>query len=138
MVPSVIDLRRSDDVRDVIHRAVQALAEGNIVAFPTETVYGLAVSALSEKALARLLEIKGRAEDRPLTLAVKSADDALDYLPEISPLVWRLARRCWPGPVTLVVPGGHPDSLIWQLPSAVQRSVLGSDMVGLRVPAHPA
>ena len=54
MPPVVIDLRSTDDWRDVVHRAVQALAEGGLVALPTETVYGLAASALDEQAVCRL------------------------------------------------------------------------------------
>ncbi|OHB81073.1 MAG: threonylcarbamoyl-AMP synthase [Planctomycetes bacterium RBG_16_64_10] len=137
MPNSVIDIRQADDLRDVVHRAVQALAEGQIVAFPTETVYGLAVSARCEEALARLLQVKGRAGRSPLTLAVKSADDALDYAPDMSPLARRLARRCWPGPVTLVVDGCNPDSLLGRLPASVRRAVLPTGTIGLRVPAHP-
>ena len=97
----VIDLRHADDLRDVVHQTVQALAEGKIVAFPTETVYGLAASALDEQAVERLAAIKGRKQGHPLTLAIKSADEARDYVPDMSPLAQRLARRCWPGPVTL-------------------------------------
>ncbi len=60
MAAVVIDLRHADDLRDVVHQTVQALAEGQIVAFPTETVYGLAASALDERAVERLAAVKGR------------------------------------------------------------------------------
>lgn len=137
MSPLVINVASAEDPRDVVHRAVQALAEGKLVAFPTETVYGLAASALSETAVARLMALtKTSAPDR-LTLAVKSADEALDYVPLVSPLARRLARRCWPGPVTLVLQDDHPDSVIKQLPESVQRAVSKSGAIGLRVPAHP-
>jgi tRNA threonylcarbamoyl adenosine modification protein (Sua5/YciO/YrdC/YwlC family) len=135
--PVVIDLRTAEDQRDVIHRAVQTLVEGGIVAFPTETVYGLAASALCDSAVRRLSQVKGRQPSQPLTLAVKSADDALDYVPEITSLGYRLARRCWPGPVTLVMDGRHPDSLLNHLPAAVRAAVSPDGSVGLRVPAHP-
>ena len=59
MSPVVIDLRSAEDRRDVVHRAVQALAEGGVVAFPTETVYGLAASALDEAAVCRLVASQG-------------------------------------------------------------------------------
>ena len=137
MNPVVIDIQKADDSRDVVHRAVQALVEGRLVAFPTETVYGLAASALNEQAVARLLEVKGRGENHPLALAIKSADDALDYVPDLNPLGRRLARRCWPGPITLVVEDRHPDSLLQQLPESVKKVVLPEGTVGLRVPAHP-
>lgn len=136
MPPFVIDIRSAEDSRDVVHRAVQALAEGKLVALPTETVYGLAACALDEKAVERLLEAKHRNNGHPLTLAVKSADEALDYVPNLSPLGRRLARRCWPGPVTMVVQDHHPESLIAQLPRSVQEAVAPERSIGLRVPAH--
>ena len=136
MPPIVIDVRRTDDLRDVIHRTVQALAEGRLVGFPTETVYGLAASALDTSAVNRLVEVKGRTANHPLALAVKSADEALDYVPDISPLGKRLARRCWPGPVTLVMGDNHRDSLVQQLPQKVRNYVVPRDTIGLRVPAH--
>lgn len=136
MPGTVIDIRKAEDVRDVVHRAAQALAERQVVAFPTETVYGLAACARHDAAVDRLVEVKGCKEGRPLTLAIKSADDVLDYVPDITPLGWRLARRCWPGPVTLVLNGGCPDSLLTQLPARVRRAVMPSGSVGFRVPAH--
>lgn len=138
----VIDLRHADDLRDVVHQTVQALAEGQIVAFPTETVYGLAASALDEKAVGRLAAVKGRKANHPLALAIKSADEARDYVPDMTPLAQRLARRCWPGPVTLVVDDAHPDSLARQLPDGVLGYVApsthsaGAPTLGLRVPGH--
>lgn len=136
MNPVVVDFRSAEDARDVVHRAVQTLAENKLVAFPTETVYGLAASALSEEAVQRLIDAKGRAEGHPLALAVKSADDALDYVPDMGPLGRRLVRRCWPGPVTLVAENRHPDSLVRRLPELVQKAVLPLGTIGLRVPAH--
>lgn len=135
-MPPVIDVRKSDDARDAIHRAVQALAEGNLVVFPTETVYGVAASARNPDAVAKLLRAKSRTEGHPLTLAIKSADDALDYVPGMNDISSRLARRCWPGPVTLVMDGSHPDSLVQQLPEFVRKAVAPKGKVGLRVPAH--
>ena len=122
MPPVVIDVRAADDVRDVVHRAVQAVAEGKLVVFPTETVYGVAARALDGEAVDRLLKVKGRKANQPLTLAIKSAEEARDYAPDLSPLAERLARRCWPGPVTLVVDNSHPESLIKQLPGSVQQA----------------
>ncbi|MEN6498767.1 MAG: Sua5/YciO/YrdC/YwlC family protein, partial [Thermoguttaceae bacterium] len=60
MPPVVIDVRAADDVRDVVHRAVQAVAEGKLVVFPTETVYGVAARALDAEAVDRLFQVKGR------------------------------------------------------------------------------
>ncbi|HEX4129985.1 MAG TPA: Sua5/YciO/YrdC/YwlC family protein [Pirellulales bacterium] len=146
MSPHVIDLRTAaspDEVRDVVHRAVQALAEGKVVAFPTETVYVLAASALHESSVTKLSELAKAAtaksqsgtSDR-MVLAVKSADEALDYVPDLCPMGQRLGRRCWPGPVTLVVDDHHPDSLLKQLTPAVQQVVAPAGRLSLRVPAH--
>ena len=136
-MPVVIDVNSSEDPRDIVHRAVQALAEGKLVAFPTETVYGLAASALHESAVQKLFEVKGRQPGQAFALAVRSADEALDYLPGMSSLAMRLARRCWPGPMTLVVDVEHPDSLLGRIPQRARELVAPLGTVGLRVPAHP-
>jgi len=136
MPPEIVDVHRAEDVRDVIHRAVQALSEGKLVVFPTETVYGLAARALDWHAVGRLLQAKGREKGHPLTLAIRSAEEARDYAPDMSPLAQRLARRCWPGPVTLVVDDSHPRSLTRQFPPSVRRAISPEGTVGLRVPGH--
>jgi protein-tyrosine phosphatase len=139
MPPVLIDVRNArdaDELRDVVFRAVQAVAEGKLVAFPTETVYGVATSALDESAVTRLAEAKGRGPNHPMTLAIRGPEEARDYAPDMSLLARRLARRCWPGPVTLVVDDSHPESLVRQLPPGVQRMVAPADKVGLRVPGH--
>jgi tRNA threonylcarbamoyl adenosine modification protein (Sua5/YciO/YrdC/YwlC family) len=138
MPPLVIDVRSAEDTRDCIHRAVQALAEGQLVAFPTETVYALATSALDENAVVRMLKAKRRPPGQPpLTLGLKSADEALDYVPQMPPLGQRLARRCWPGPVTIVCANHHPESLLVRLPAGVRKAVTPTGTVGMRVPGHP-
>jgi protein-tyrosine phosphatase len=134
----VIDLRRTDDARDVVHRAVQALAEGKAVAFPTETDYVVAAGARNETAVARLLPLAAERQGEPrLSLALKSADEALDWAPRLGPLGQRLARRCWPGPVTIIVADDHPDSLVHRLPVAVRQAIVGDGRLRLRVPGHP-
>lgn len=136
MPPLVIDIRNAEDARDVVHRAVQALAEGYLVALPTETVYGLAASACRADAVERLMQAKGRPTGKPFPLAIKSADEAADFVPDLSPLARRLARRCWPGPVTLVLENRHQEGLTQQLPPAVREIVTPNGTVGLRVPAN--
>jgi tRNA threonylcarbamoyl adenosine modification protein (Sua5/YciO/YrdC/YwlC family) len=133
---AVLDLKNVEDVRDVIHQAVEALSAGKIIAVPTETVYGLAASALIPEAVESLYRLKGRAPDKPLAYAVKSFEAALDYVPEMSPVARRLARRCWPGPVTLIVDCKHHDSVIKRLDESVRMATIPNGTVGLRVPAH--
>lgn len=135
-MPAVIDVSKTDDPRDVVHRTVQALAEGKLVVFPTETVYGVAASALNEPAVERLAALRGSAAADGLTLVVRSYDEALDYAPHLSPLAQRLARRCWPGPLTLVVEDSQSESLVSRLPPSVQTAVNPRGTVALRVPAH--
>jgi protein arginine phosphatase len=136
MAPQVLDVTATDDPRDAIHRAVQALVEGRIVALPTETVYIAAASGLSDKAVTRLAALRGGQFDGPAALAVRSTDEVLDYVPQIPAVGQRLARRCWPGPVTLQLPDAHPESAVHRLPPRVRAAVLPEGELRLRVPAH--
>jgi protein-tyrosine phosphatase len=138
MPPVVLNLRKAEDRRDIVHRAVQTLAEGKLVVFPTETVYGLAASARRSDGVRRIFEAKGRADDAPLTLAIRSVEDALDFAPNLGAKALRLARRCWPGPITLVVKHGDDEGLLRQLPVEVRAAVAPCGEIGLRVPAHAA
>lgn len=135
MPPAVIDVRNAEDARDVVHRAVQALAEGRLVAFPTETVYGVGASACHVEAVERLRKLKDRQRQSPFALAIKSAEEAIDFVPDMPPLARRLARRCWPGPVTLVVDSHHRDALSAQLPARVREIISPNGTIGLRVAA---
>jgi protein-tyrosine-phosphatase/tRNA A37 threonylcarbamoyladenosine synthetase subunit TsaC/SUA5/YrdC len=137
MPPMVIDLRRTEDARDVVHRAVQALAEGSCVAFPTETDYVIAASGRRGDAAERLVGVAGRNASEPLlSLAIKSADEAIDWAPRITAAGRRLARRCWPGPVSMLVPDDHPESLVHRLPEAARAGVVGGGRLRLRIPGH--
>jgi tRNA threonylcarbamoyl adenosine modification protein (Sua5/YciO/YrdC/YwlC family) len=136
MPPVVIDVRSAEDSRDVVHRAVQSLVEGKLVAFPTETCYTLGASALLESAAERLVAAQPAAAGAPF-LAVKSAEEAQDYLPQLGLLGRRLARRCWPGPLTLAIEDNHPESLLTQLAPSIRRLLTPNGQLRLRVPGHP-
>ncbi len=138
MAPIVIDLRQADDQRDAVHRAAQALTEGKLVAFPTDTVYGLAASALNADAVLRLQRARQQPAGQPMTLALQHGDELLDYAPDAHPLARRLARRCWPGPLTLLLPDRHLEGVIRQLPPPVQLAACPDGEMSLRVPGHPA
>src|SRR5262245_37735694 len=138
LMPEVIDWQKATHPRQAVQQAAQALTEGRLVAFPTETVYGIAASALAAGALDRLMESKGRPDDKPLTLAIAGAGAALDWVPRLSPVGRRLARRCWPGPVTLVCGDGIDEGLSGRLPERVRQRVCPQGMIGLRTPAHEA
>jgi protein-tyrosine-phosphatase/tRNA A37 threonylcarbamoyladenosine synthetase subunit TsaC/SUA5/YrdC len=138
MPPMLIDLRRTEDFRDVVHRAVQALAEGRPVAFPTETDYVLAASARSARAAEALRELAAERPGEPrLSLALKSAEETLDWAPRITAVGRRLARRCWPGPVAMILADDHPESLVRQLPAVSRGAVVAEGRLRLRVPGHP-
>ena len=96
MAPQVLDVSAGGDPRDLVHRVVQALVEGKVVALPTETVYIAAASGLADKAVQRLLALRQGKFDGPATLAVRGVDEVLDYVPRLPPIGQRLARRCWP------------------------------------------
>lgn len=134
---TTLDLRATDDPRDIVHRTVQALVEGRVVALPTETVYGLAADALNAQAVERLCEIKGRSERVPLAISVVSREAAEDFICEMSPLVRRLSQRCWPGPLTLVASCLNPHSAVTQLPGRVRELITGEfGCIGFRVVDH--
>lgn len=132
----VLNLRQDADARDAIHHAVESLAAGRLVALPTETVYGIAASAFNTAAVESLIALVGMPAEFPLAYCVKSEADSLDYAPDMSLLARRLARRGWPGPLTLVVPGPHPDSVITRLPVGTRKIMEHSQGVALRVPGH--
>ncbi len=110
-----------------IAEAVEVLRAGGIVAYPTDTLYGLAVDPRREDAVARLFRAKGRAPASAVAL-IAAALDQVCAAGELGPEHLRLAAAFWPGPLTMVVPA-H---------SAIARSALGGgSTVGIRVPAHP-
>jgi L-threonylcarbamoyladenylate synthase len=108
--------------------AAAHLLSGNLVAFPTETVYGLGADACNKETVARIYAAKGRPADHPLIVHVASMDALGDWAEEVPEYAISLARDFWPGPMTLVV--GR---------SAIAADFItgGQDTVGIRVPSHP-
>ncbi len=137
-MPEVLHWPGSADRRAVVDRAVQALASGQLVAVPTETVYGIAASVFHPEAVERLARGKGRPEGKPMALAVSGLDEALRWVPRLGPAGCRLARRCWPGPVTVVSGEGVEAGRAAHLPAAVRQRLCPHGTIGLRVPAHDA
>src|SRR6266704_6116107 len=87
-----------------VARAAELLRAGELVALPTETVYGLAANALDARAVARIFEVKGRPAHNPLIVHVASVAMARDCVSNWPSLAEQLAKSCWPGPLTLVLP----------------------------------
>lgn len=137
-MPKVVDIRKADEPRDVIHEAVHRLAKGELVAFPSETLYFVAASSLKSAAVRRLQEAAARRGHGYLELLVKGPAEAADFLPNMSRTGWKLARRCWPGPVTIAFDVSKQDGLFNALPSEVKHAVTNSAEVWFRAPAHGA
>jgi L-threonylcarbamoyladenylate synthase len=113
---------------EAIQRAVRALASGELVAFPTETVYGLGADACSDAAVARIFEAKGRPSDHPLIVHVAGEAGVERFAAEVPPFARRLMRACWPGPLTVILP---------RRPGIAASAAGGQASIGLRCPAHP-
>jgi len=111
-----------------ISDAAEIIRAGGLVAFPTETVYGLGANALDPAAVQKIFEMKGRPETSPLIVHVSSVEMARAIVAEWPPLAEELARQWWPGPLTLVLPKKSvvPDIVTAGLPT-----------VGVRMPNHP-
>ena len=107
--------------------AANTLKEGNLVAFPTETVYGVGADATNKAAIARIYQVKGRPTDHPLIVHVHSMQAMGDWVEDIPTYAISLARDFWPGPMTLILK---------RSPLAQDFITGGQDTVGVRVPDH--
>jgi L-threonylcarbamoyladenylate synthase len=117
---------------EALSLAGAAIREGKLVAFPTETVYGLGASALSEHAIGDIFKAKGRPQDNPLIVHVDSVEMALSVWGELAP-AWQekfalLAQHLWPGPLTIIGPVSP------RIPPSI---TAGLGTVGVRMPDHP-
>lgn len=92
---------------DVLDCATKLIVGGGVVAFPTDTVYGLGTDPFNLAAVAEVFRVKGRSFNRPLPLLVNSIDQATDLTHDPPRLFFDLAKKYWPGPLTLVVPASH-------------------------------
>jgi len=113
---------------DALAQAAAVLRRGGVIALPTDTLYGLAVDPFNSAAVERVFAIKGRTADRALPLVAADEVQVREWIGPLSPRGERLARRFWPGPLTLVVRA--PDTLAAGVGDA-------NGTVGIRVPAHP-
>lgn len=114
--------------QNAVRRATAMLRAGEVVALPTETVYGLAANALDARAVAKIFEIKGRPAHNPIIVHVASLEMARRCADTFSALAGQLAKAFWPGPLTLVLPRAQ----------AVPKIVTaGGETVGIRWPSHP-
>ena len=117
----------SNCTADAMSRAAVALKSGSLVAFPTETVYGLGADATNPEAIARIYEAKGRPADHPLIVHIADMQDIVEWSSDIPDYAIALARNFWPGPMTLILKRSE---------LAEDFITGGQETVGLRVPNH--
>ncbi|MGE5589731.1 MAG: L-threonylcarbamoyladenylate synthase [Bacillota bacterium] len=116
------------DWAPALEDAAGVLRSGGLVAFPTETVYGLGANALDPRAVRRIFEAKGRPQDNPLIVHVASTDQVRGLVRSLPRVAERLMEAFWPGPLTLVLP---------RLPVVPLEVTAGLETVGVRFPSHP-
>ena len=124
----VVTVETAEQFRSAAEQAVQLLKAGEVVALPTETVYGLAANAFDEKAVERIYEVKGRPAHNPVIVHVSSLNMARECVANWTQPAEKLAQQFWPGPLTIVLPRTV------RIPDIV---VAGGNTVGVRFPLHP-
>ena len=119
-------LRGTDEA--AMAEAARCIRAGELVAFPTETVYGLGADASSDAAVAKIFEAKGRPADHPLIVHVAGAAQVHDYASSVPPFAARLMQAFWPGPLTVILPRQE---------GVATAAAGGQNSIGLRCPSHP-
>ena len=116
------------EVEEKISAAAKILREGGLVGIPTETVYGLGANGLDSEAVKRIFKAKGRPQDNPLILHLSGVQWLPRYCADIPPIAYVLARKFWPGPLTMILK---------RKPIVPDETTAGLDTVGVRCPNHP-
>lgn len=128
--PAVLAVNPNSPEAHLIAEAARILSGGGLVAFPTETVYGLAADAANPKAIERLNHVKGRPPGKPYSIHLYETTQLGEFMDAVPPLAQRLMERFWPGPLTIVMPArplGH----------GAGGPARGQTTVGFRLPDHP-
>ena len=133
MTATVLDVYDSDDPQAIIAESVDRLNAGEIVAFPTETVYGIAAKSSDTAAVAKLFDVKARSTGKPMSLAIGCNDSLDNYAQNPTAIMYRLARRCWPGPLTMVI---QASDQIAGLSNESLALLAPNNWLGLRVPSN--
>ena len=116
------------EIEDKISAAAKVLREGGVVGLPTETVYGLGADACNIDSVRRIFSVKGRPQDNPLILHITGAQWLPRYCSEIPPVAYTLARKFWPGPLTMILK---------RQPTVPDITTAGLNTVAVRCPNHP-
>lgn len=139
MRTTVVNTENTNAYASQLAEVAEALRRGELVVFPTETVYGVAANAADPTAMARLRAAKGQRDDRPFTVHLGQRSQARQYVRSPTPVARRLARKAWPGPVTLVCDEPSPEQapIASSCPPSQLREMYHAGTVGLRCPDHP-
>ena len=127
MKTEYVDLREGKDIKEGVKKAAEIIKRGGLVAFPTETVYGLGANGLDENAVPKIYEAKGRPSDNPLILHISKLDEIEDIVKEIPKSALILAEEFWPGPLTMVFKKSE------RIP---YRTTGGLESVAIRMPSN--
>ena len=115
--PRVLSINPSQPEPHFIEEAARLVCAGGLVAFPTETVYGLAADATNPQAIAKLNEVKGRPPEKPYSIHVYETAQIASFVDRIPPLAQQLIERFWPGPLTIVMPSKETGHVGFRFPS---------------------
>jgi L-threonylcarbamoyladenylate synthase len=123
-----VDFEQPDTSSKAIENIQSVLNSGGVIAFPTDTFYGLGADPFNPDAISRIFQIKQRPADKPLLVLIHSLDQLADLTQEVTDSARQLMERFWPGPLTLIFKAatGLPDAL-----------TAGTGTLGIRLPAHP-
>jgi protein-tyrosine phosphatase len=135
-VTEVVKVDQQSSYWDVISRAAQVIRQGGLVAFPTETVYGLGARADIPQAIRRLRAAKKRDEGKPFTVHIGRRRDVERFVPEMPLIARRLTRKAWPGPLTLLLEVSDPlrAPVVSELGEEVAQELYQNGLVGVRCP----
>lgn len=115
--PRILSVNANAPEEHLLAEAARILCGGGLVAFPTETVYGLAADATNPQAVMRLNHVKGRPPEKPYAIHVYETSQIRDVVETIPPLATRLMERFWPGPLTIVMPSKDGKTVGFRLPN---------------------
>ena len=121
MAPQVLDVTAASDPRDAVHRACKPWSKAKLSHCRPRLSISRLPAVWRSGPCNGCLALRGGKLEGPATLAVRSTDEVLDYVPQLPRVGQRLARRCWPGPVTLQLADAHPESAVHRLPATRAR-----------------
>lgn len=138
MPTEVLTCSDSKAYEGIVAKAAALLSAGELVAIPTETVYGVAARADSADAISALKRVKGRDASKPFSLHIAGPDDVHRYVPELSQVAKRIIRRAWPGPLSVVFPVESPQDaqIVSELGPEVVNLLYHERTIGVRCPDH--